>query len=248
MLGKYHVLIAIVLSGTLLSKILDYPADGPLIFILLLSIIAGSLLPDLDAPDSGIRHQMLKGKEMRYLVIFTMFNPVFAAISNALAVPLTLVLRKRHSDLNFGHRGVWHSLLGISIMSLSWFLPVVLFIILCHFIFPRINTMVWLVFPVGLFIGSFIHLLEDSFTRSGIHWLYPFKKFHLLGKVKTMGEYTEEYEKLQLRQKNKVIAAYFVFFSIGIFFLISDVLMAFIATIAEIGLAGLIFGVKIIRG
>lgn len=64
-----------------------------------------------------------------------------------------------------GHRGGTHSLLGG--LLIFW---------LCSFIQFRylsnqgINMTFWLLF------GFLAHLLEDSFSKEGIHWLWPYKK------------------------------------------------------------------------
>lgn len=249
MLGRYHVLIAFLLTGVLLFKVFDYTVDQVILYISLLGIIAGSLLPDaLDAPDSAMRHGKMRGKEMRYFEFFTVINPILASISNVLAFPLTLLLKRKYGKLDFSHRGIWHSLLGISFISISWFIPTILFILACYFLFPGVDTLIWLIFPIGLFIGSFIHLLEDSFTVSGIDWLYPSKKFHVSGKIKTIGKYTQGYKKLSFLEKNDTIFYYFAVFSILIFLFIDNIFLTFFAVISEIGLAGLIFGIKIKRG
>lgn len=64
------------------------------------------------------------------------------------------------SDLinwSFGHRGITHSLLAFIII-----------LILCL----TFRTF----FSFGLAIGYFLHLIEDSFSVSGIKWLAPFDK------------------------------------------------------------------------
>jgi inner membrane protein len=55
----------------------------------------------------------------------------------------------------FGHRGITHSLLAFIII-----------LIFCS-IFQSF-------FSFGLALGYFLHLLEDSFSVSGIRWLQPF--------------------------------------------------------------------------
>ena len=68
----------------------------------------------------------------------------------------------------FVHRGICHSLIGWLIFCLISL--VILFPIICYV--KLIGTMIYL----GLVIGYFLHLLEDSFSRSGIIWMYPFGK------------------------------------------------------------------------
>lgn len=68
----------------------------------------------------------------------------------------------------FVHHGICHSLIGWLIFCLISL--IILFPIICYV--KLIGTMIYL----GLIIGYFLHLLEDSFSRSGIIWMYPFGK------------------------------------------------------------------------
>lgn len=68
----------------------------------------------------------------------------------------------------FVHRGICHSLIGwliFCLISLIILFPII-------FYAKLIGTMIYF----GLIIGYFLHLLEDSFSRSGIIWMYPFGK------------------------------------------------------------------------
>lgn len=66
-------------------------------------------------------------------------------------------------NLIFGHRGITHTLLFIGIMGILVFL----------FGFKEIGF--WLV------VGAFLHILEDSFSKSGVKWLLPLtdKTYHV---------------------------------------------------------------------
>lgn len=61
----------------------------------------------------------------------------------------------------FGHRGLTHSLLGMIIA----FLTIMLMVSLAHF-----NVILGIYFMVGYAL----HLIEDSFSKSGVKWLLPF--------------------------------------------------------------------------
>ncbi len=63
----------------------------------------------------------------------------------------------------FGHRGITHSLMGLLFISLVTLL-------LTNIV--GINVL----FGVYFVLGYALHLLEDSFSKSGIAWLQPFKK------------------------------------------------------------------------
>ena len=84
----------------------------------------------------------------------------------------------RKSLINFSlllrHRGITHSLLGWLFFSAS------LFFIMNYFMpvrlvkgqLPNWWGSIWL----GLVIGYFLHLVEDSFSKQGVDWLAPFSK------------------------------------------------------------------------
>lgn len=60
----------------------------------------------------------------------------------------------------FGHRGMAHSLIGAFI-----------FLVLCRFILSSLHLpMAW---SDWFFIGFIAHLIEDSFSRTGVAWLQP---------------------------------------------------------------------------
>lgn len=65
----------------------------------------------------------------------------------------------------FGHRGGTHSLLGAAIVF------ILSTIVQFHYLSASgQNVTFWLV------VGYLMHLIEDSFSRDGIHWLWPYKK------------------------------------------------------------------------
>ncbi len=105
--------------------------------------VLGALLPDLDASESKIKHLKVPG---------TQFKPFL--------LPAQVVSR---SDQ---HRGLLHSLWGLSMASLI--------------VAPAAFWIGWAPI-VALLLGYASHLLGDSATKSGIRLLYPSKvRFHLL--------------------------------------------------------------------
>lgn len=88
----------------------------------------------------------------------------------------------RKSLINFSlflrHRGITHSLLGWLFFSAG------LFFLMNHFMPIQLKAHAlpnwWGSLWLGLTIGYFLHLIEDSFSKEGIDWFVPFKKkkFH----------------------------------------------------------------------
>lgn len=89
-----------------------------------------------------------------------------SVISKRLGIPLYKL---------FTHRGMTHSLLGWLIFSgLTYMLGNYVFSY-----FDLVNPLVHVSFCLwlGLSLGYFLHLLEDSWSRAGIRWLAPFTQF-----------------------------------------------------------------------
>ncbi len=84
----------------------------------------------------------------------------------------------RKSIINFSlllrHRGITHSLLGWLVFSygLYWLMNKVM----PFKIEPNIINNYWGCIWLGLVLGYFLHLVEDSFSNQGVDWLAPFIK------------------------------------------------------------------------
>lgn len=68
----------------------------------------------------------------------------------------------------FGHRGITHSLLGLAILTIALGLA------------PLITALPWWV-PVGLVLGSAVHIVGDMLTVSGCPLFWPADKRFRLG-------------------------------------------------------------------
>ena len=108
-----------------------------IIFTLLLVI--GSILPDMDSPNSYVNKHYLIG-----------IGKVISKFSE--------------------HRGFWHSIYGLIVVTL--------FMALITFLFRLPDR-----FIIALPLGYLLHLTADSFTVSGIKWFW--KKGHIKGPIKT---------------------------------------------------------------
>ena len=69
------------------------------------------------------------------------------------------------TNKTLGHRGGTHSLIGVIITFV-----ICTFIQFHYFASSGANMTFWLLF------GFLAHLIEDSFSKDGIHWLWPRKK------------------------------------------------------------------------
>lgn len=98
----------------------------------------------------------------------------------------------RKSIINFSlflrHRGITHSLIGFVVFTggLYYLMNKLMPIELKDFVVLNYWAALWL----GLVIGYFLHLVEDSFSHQGVNWLAPFfmsKKKHGLFHYKVGG-------------------------------------------------------------
>lgn len=75
------------------------------------------------------------------------------------------------------HRGISHALFGIIFATGLFFL----LFSLANLCFKFTGTTYVVLSTITFFIAGNIHLLQDSISKSGIKWFYPFKEKHISG-------------------------------------------------------------------
>ncbi|EHQ35480.1 metal-dependent hydrolase [Methanoplanus limicola] len=181
--GEEHVFLSLLSAGIILTPL--FGSVDPIIpLVCLIGVFIGSLAPDADAADSSIMHGFLGGRGnlravRRHTVIFL---PFFGYIlrylvfypASALVWVFTLGREKPR------HRGVMHSLLGAFIAGLAIGLILYgIFVISAGFDAER-----WIyIFMAGFLFGYLMHLIEDSCSKTGVCWIYPFSKRKLSGNL-----------------------------------------------------------------
>ncbi|MBN1431584.1 MAG: metal-dependent hydrolase [Methanomicrobiaceae archaeon] len=181
MRGEQHVFYTLLSAGILLSPVISVNYI-PWIIVFLVAVFIGSLAPDADSADSAIMHGIPGGEGpvrifRRHTVLFL---PVFGYLIRYLIYfPLSLMVW----IITLGrvkpkHRGLLHSLFGIFFMSVivTSCLLIVLYI-LSAWAFSEFA----LVFGAGFLFGAFMHLVEDSCSKSGVFWFFPFSKIKMRG-------------------------------------------------------------------
>jgi len=213
-LGRDHLTIALLI-GIIVSVYLHIVAGigMPFLLVFIFGVSSGSLLPDIDSPNSAINHSIIKGKNMDKLALFTFVNPSIAKITRTMVQPLLFLLRKRYPEVKKNHRGILHSLTGVLIISSVWFI-IMGIIMLTGMILAKnsltFTTPFTMAFPIGIFFGGIIHLLEDSLTFSGIQWLQPLSNMRVRGSIKTLSKYETKEKRLKLREREYIFVWYFV--------------------------------------
>jgi len=159
MLGRTHMAVALAATAVIIKN----PAQLPLSLTV---AAASSLLPDIDTPDSMLRHQLNK-----YTGILTF--PALIAAGYFLfrykyfSLP-SLILYLSYIILAFigPHRGFTHSLAGFVFFTL------ILFMSNKAIVLPAIT-------------GYATHLAADLLTPSGIPLFYPYNKSFKIPLIRT---------------------------------------------------------------
>lgn len=186
MLGRHHLLLSV---GTVSIVLAPVFATYPLLVMIAISGTAiGSLIPDADSEDAAIFHTKVRGiggSRAQILQVLGIVYPVFGYATKYLIYKPSVIFYDRFVfegyDIRERHRGYLHSFIGIgttTVLTGLYMVPVLVFLEL----FSVIGLAVFL---VGYVTGAGLHLVEDSCTRTGIQWNYPFHDWKLKGQITT---------------------------------------------------------------
>ncbi|MDD1653427.1 MAG: metal-dependent hydrolase [Methanomicrobiales archaeon] len=184
MKGVHHLLLTTTTGGFAVTPLVPLipPEWLP---PLALGLVIGSLAPDADASDAAILHAGIPGRGTGARGFSRWILPLFGYLIRYLVyLPVWAVLR-----LLFGrrcsreHRGLLHSLLGVTATALltSGYLALFLFL-LGHTAYPLLVP-----FGLALLAGAILHLVEDTTTVTGIRWAYPWSDHAVHGTLRTGG-------------------------------------------------------------
>lgn len=130
----------------------------------------GSLLPDIDHPNSKISRENKLASS-----IINVGMQISRVITQILLFFCFWISKKRKEQLlkGFEHRGIFHTLLMILLLYLLLGLV-------------PLNNNIWSSIKFALLFGYLSHLLMDMLTVSGVKLFYPFinHSFHLLPVVR----------------------------------------------------------------
>ena len=187
MLGRQHLTLSVITAGIWIAPVAE---EEPTISLLLTSGVAiGSLIPDVDVEDENAAifnkqttrlHPNLD-KVLKFTVgwLFPVFgySTKYLIFKPAVAFFNTIVPRFHFQP---SHRGFAHSWLGLlSFMFLTGLYLAIAFKFTDIQGWPFIGP-----FLAGYGLGAFLHLLQDSCTRTGIAWHQPFSGKSLRGSLK----------------------------------------------------------------
>jgi len=186
MLGRHHLLISLFTVFTILAPFSISFSD--LTLVVFLGVAVGALIPDVDSPDATIFHNKVKGvsRNLRGITnFFAIVFPAFGFVTKYLIYkPALLICKKtilKEFSIEEKHRGFLHSLIGLAFLIILTSLYLLIFIL----VFNVFSLIHFVLFVVGYSVGAFLHLVEDSCTKSGIAFKYPFSKEAYKGQIVT---------------------------------------------------------------
>ncbi len=180
-------MLTVATAAVVLAPLLEmYPG-----FVLVMFIGAGigSLIPDVDAEDAAVFHQNIRGLN----------GDIGKAVNNSIGPLLPyfgystkyLIYKPAVKIFDFvtpekygfqeKHRTFTHSFLGVFTMTgLTGVYLTPILILLDLF-----NPVFLAAFLAAYMLGAFLHMVQDSCTKTGIAWNSPFSQWKLKGSLST---------------------------------------------------------------
>lgn len=178
--------------ATVSVLILPYlQVDQSFVIVAFLGASIGSLVPDVDANDAAIFHDDVRGLNGDIGEMINNFVspilPFFGYGTKFLIYKPSVAVFDLFTDYSFEekHRAFSHSILGVLTMTTVtgiYLIPILLFIDL-------FNPLYLSAFLFAYMIGAFLHMLEDSCTKTGIKWNTPFSDTKIKGEISTGKDY-----------------------------------------------------------
>lgn len=187
MLGRHHLMISL---GTVAPVLMPFLNDAGLaVMIVFFGTAIGSLIPDSDSSDAAIFHGKVRGLNGDIGgAVNNLFAPVFPFFGYTtkylIYKPAVMVFdRLIFQDYSFSdkHRSFSHSILGVATMTFMTGL----------YLAPLLIALeIFSITYFGIFLaayasGAFLHMFEDSCTKTGIKWNSPFSKTRVKGELTT---------------------------------------------------------------
>ena len=163
MRGESHLTASFMISLPTLMVLYNMAPDTMIDVMgyVLGGVLLGCLLPDVDASDAKVMHGY--------------WRPIGLFGKYLFYKPMTWILRTRSDAYREQHRGYLHSFIGCFLATIFFAIPIVIIFLHSTYVLllPLETTItVWYVW-IGLPFGFLMHLVEDSFTKSGVRWIFP---------------------------------------------------------------------------
>lgn len=174
------------------------------IFLIFLGLFCGAIFPDTDCKESRIfkmkqdnrkigwqssykEYKSKKDAQNMYNAFLFFYSSMLIILGNLFRYLLyypsyfaVSLMNKKWIKEDFvqdEHRGISHTLLGVFIASILFF--ILLFFL--NLYFKTTSTQLLIIPTLSFFVASNLHLLQDSISKWGIKWFYPFNKKRIYG-------------------------------------------------------------------
>ena len=145
----------------------------------IVSVSIGALLPDAD---SGGKAKLYYDYKLVHYLMIPIYEIIVLLFNNQKIkekLKVGYVVGKRH-------RGILHSPIGVLLSSLILTMIFsIVYVLTSIYLTYNVDFLIIVLVFLGLFLGQIMHLVEDSFTVSGINWLFPFGKKEIKGRIYT---------------------------------------------------------------
>ena len=163
MRGESHLIASFMISLPTLWALYSIAPDTmtDVMGYVLGGVLLGCLLPDVDASDAKVMHGY--------------WRPIGLFGKYLFYKPMTWILRTRSDAYREQHRGYLHSFIGCFLATFFFAIPIAIIFVLSTYVslVPlETSILVWYAW-IGLPFGFLMHLVEDSFTKSGVRWIFP---------------------------------------------------------------------------
>ncbi|MEM4182036.1 MAG: metal-dependent hydrolase [Candidatus Pacearchaeota archaeon] len=178
--------------------------SSAVVFLIFLGLFCGAIFPDTDCKESRIfkmkqdnhkigwqssykEYKSKKDAQNMYNTFLFFYSSLLIILGNIFRYLLyypsyyaVLLMNKKwikEDSVQDEHRGISHTLLGIFIASIFFFI----LLFLGNLYFKTTSTNLLIVPTLSFFIASNLHLLQDSISKWGVKWFYPFNKKRVYG-------------------------------------------------------------------
>jgi membrane-bound metal-dependent hydrolase YbcI (DUF457 family) len=163
MRGESHLIASFMISLPTIWALYTMATDTMIDVIgyILGGVLLGCLLPDVDASDAKV----MRGY----------WRPIGLFGKYLFYKPMTLILKARSDAYREQHRGYLHSFIGCFLATIFFAIPIaIIFLHSTYVLLLPLETTIWVwIVWIGLPFGFLMHLVEDSFTKSGVRWMFP---------------------------------------------------------------------------
>jgi len=199
-----HIFQIILIGITFIPLFITLNFSFDVVLLIFVGLFCGAIFPDTDSRESRLfkmkqensrigwqsSYKEYKAKKdaqhvynlflFFYSLILIMLGNIFRYLLYYPSYFTVYLMNKKwvkEYSIKDEHRGISHTLFGVFIGSIFFFI----LIFLVNNYFNLIILKFLFISTLTFFLSSNLHLLQDSISKYGIRWFYPFKKIRIYG-------------------------------------------------------------------